>query len=132
MRDRDANFTEDRLHNYLAEVYTLRALCYFYLVRSFGDVPYVTEPSESEQQDYQVAQSSADDVIVPALIEDLKLAEEYAPEEWPTEQYTRGRITKNGVRALLADVYLWKASDAGNSEAQADYRSCVEACDRVL
>ena len=84
VRDRDANFTEERLHNYLAEVYTLRALCYFYLVRSFGDVPYVTEPSESEQQDYQVAQSSADDVIVPALIEDLKLAEEYAPEEWPT------------------------------------------------
>ena len=71
-------------------------------------------------------------MIVPALIEDLKLAEEYAPEEWPTEQYTRGRITKNAVRALLADVYLWKASDAGNSEAQADYRSCMEACDRVL
>ena len=54
VRDRDANFTEERLHNYLAEAYTLRALCYFYLIRSFGDVPYVTEPSESEQQDYQV------------------------------------------------------------------------------
>ena len=38
VRDRDANFTEERLHNYLAEVYTLRALCYFYLVRSFGGV----------------------------------------------------------------------------------------------
>lgn len=132
VRDRDANFTEERLHNYLAEAYTLRALCYFYLIRSFGDVPYVTEPSESEQQDYQVAQSSADGVIVPAMIEDLKLAESYAPEEWPTEQYTRGRITKNGVRALLADVYLWKASDVGNANARADYQACVDACDRVL
>lgn len=120
------------MHNYLAEAYTLRALCYFYLIRSFGDVPYVTEPSESEQQDYQVAQSSADGVIVPAMIEDLKLAESYAPEEWPTEQYTRGRITKNGVRALLADVYLWKASDVGNADARADYQACVDACDRVL
>ena len=55
------------------------------------------------------------------MIEDLKLAESYAPEEWPTEQYTRGRITKNGVRALLADVYLWKASDVGNADARADY-----------
>ncbi len=132
VRERDANFTEERLHNYLAEVYALRALCYFYLIRSFGDVPYVTEPSESEQQDYQVAQSSADDVIVPAMIEDLKLAESYAPEEWPTERYTRGRITKNGVRAMLADVYLWKASDAGNPDARADYQACVDACDRVL
>lgn len=120
------------MHNYLAEAYTLRALCYFYLIRSFGDVPYVTEPSESEQQDYQVAQSSADGVIVPAMIEDLKLAESYAPEEWPTEQYTRGRITKNAVRALLADVYLWKASDVGNADARADYQACVDACDRVL
>lgn len=130
--DRDVNFTEERLHNYMAEAYTLRALCYFYLIRSFGDVPYVTEPSESEQQDYQVAQSSADEVIVPALIEDLKLAEEYATEEWPTERYTRGRITKNGVRVLLADVYLWKASDKDNPEAKADYQACVDACNRVL
>lgn len=132
VRNKDANFTEERLHNYLAEVYTLRALCYFYLVRSFGDVPYVTEPSESEQQDYQVPQSSADEVIVPAMIADLELAESYAPEEWPTERYTRGRVTKNGVRALLADVYLWKASNAANPDAQADYRACIAACDRVL
>ena len=132
VREKDANFTEERLHNYLAEAYTLRALCYFYLIRSFGDVPYVTEPSESEQQDYQVPQSPADEVIVPALIADLALAESYAPEEWPTEQYTRGRVTKNAVRALLADVYLWKASDASNPDARADYQACVDACDRVL
>ncbi len=132
VRDKDANFTEERLHNYLAEAYTLRALCYFYLIRSFGDVPYVTEPSESEQQNYQVSQSSADKVIIPALISDLKLAEDYATEEWPTEKYTRGRITKNGVRALLADVYLWKASDVSNPEASQDYQACIDACDRVL
>lgn len=132
VRDRDANFTEERLHNYLAEAYTIRALCYFYLVRSFGDVPYVTEPSESERQDYQVPQSSGDGVIIPALIADLKLSEEYAAEEWPTEQYTRGRITKNAVRALLADVYLWKASNLENPNQNSDYKSCIDACDRVL
>ena len=36
------------------------------------------------------------------------------------------------MRALLADVYLWKASDVGNADARADYQACVDACDRVL
>ena len=44
VRDRDANFTEERLHNYLARFILCAHSGYFYLVRSFGDVPYVTEP----------------------------------------------------------------------------------------
>ena len=63
VRSVDANFTEEKLHNYMAEAYTLRTLCYFYLVRSFGDVPYVTEPSDSERKNYMVRQAPGDSII---------------------------------------------------------------------
>jgi hypothetical protein len=132
VRDKDANFTETKFHSYMAEAYTLRALCYFYLVRSFGDVPYVTEPSASEQQNYMVDQTPADS-IVDFLISDLEqYGLQWAPEDWPTEEYTHGRITLNAVRALLADIYLWKASDINNSNAQDDYQRCADLCDAIL
>ena len=132
VRDIDVNFTEEKLHSYMAEAYTLRALCYFYLVRSFGDVPYVTEPSDSEQKDYMVPQAPADS-IVNCLISDMEqYGLQWAPQDWDTEDYTHGRITLNAVRALLADLYLWRASDIANSQADQDYQRCIDYCDAIL
>lgn len=132
VRGRDVNFTEDKFHHYMAEAYTIRSLCYFYLIRSFGDVPYVTEPSDSEQKDYMVPQAKADSILA-CLIADM---EEYAlpwsAEDWDTPEHTHGRVTTNAVRALLADMYLWKASDISNADAQADYRKCSDYCDAIL
>ncbi|MGN1255384.1 MAG: RagB/SusD family nutrient uptake outer membrane protein [Prevotella sp.] len=130
--EKDSNFTEEKLHNYMAEAYTVRALCYFYLVRAFGDVPYVTSPSDSDQKNYLVSQSKGDSIVT-ALISDLTdYAVKWAPEDWPTEAASHGRITVNAVRALLADLYLWKASDKSNASAADDYQSCVDYCDAIL
>lgn len=132
VRDVDPNFTEDTFHSYMAEAYTIRALCYFYLVRAFGNVPYVTEPSDSEQKDYMVYQSSGDS-IVNCLISDMEnYGLQWAPEDWASEEDTHGRITLNAVRALLADLYLWKASDANNENADSDYARCVDLCNVIL
>lgn len=132
VRDVDVNFTEEKFHNYMSEAYTLRALCYFYLIRSFGDVPYVTEPSDSEQKDYMVPQSSADSILT-CLISDMETyALPWSPEDWDTPEHSHGRITTNAVRALLADMYLWKASDINNGDAMNDYQKCIDYCDAIL
>lgn len=132
VREKDVNFTEEKLHSYMAEAYTIRALCYFYLVRSFGDVPYVTEPSDSEQKNYMVDQAPADS-IVNCLIGDLEqYGIQWAPNDWETEEYSHGRITLNAVRALLADIYLWRASDIKNETADDDYQKCVNLCNAIL
>ncbi|MDP4276200.1 MAG: RagB/SusD family nutrient uptake outer membrane protein [Bacteroidota bacterium] len=128
----DANFTTTTMHNYLSEVYTLRALCYFYLVRSFGDVPYVTVPSKSEQQNYLVTQTPGDSIINYLISDMEKYGLPYAAASWPTEAYTHGRITRNAVRALLADLYLWKASNINNTQAASDYHSCIDYCNAIL
>ena len=38
----DPNYTEEEMNATVAEASTLRALCYFYLIRTFRDVPYST------------------------------------------------------------------------------------------
>lgn len=132
VRGVDANFTEAKFHSYMAEAYTLRALCYFYLVRAFGDVPYVTEPSDSEQKDYLVSQTPQAEVLDNVIADMEQYGLQWAPDDWPTEEYTHGRVTLNAVRALLADMYLWRASDATNTAQAADYRKVVDYCDAIL
>ena len=41
VREYDSDFTEEHLKQYLAEAKTIRAFCYFTLVRAFNDVPYL-------------------------------------------------------------------------------------------
>jgi hypothetical protein len=52
VREVDDTFTEFQMQAYLSEAYFLRSLAYFYLVRIFKDVPYVTEPTESDDSDF--------------------------------------------------------------------------------
>lgn len=130
----DLNFREDELHAYLAEAMTIRALCYFYLVRTFGDVPLVLTSSSSDAIDYNVAQSSEADILN-QLIADLNIAKDYAAIEWNTDQSNKGRVTKNAVRALLADIYLWKGAInelENNAVANIAYQHCVTNCDEIL
>jgi tetratricopeptide (TPR) repeat protein len=119
--DLDANFTESKLHAMEAEVLTLRALMYFYLVRTFREVPWVDEPSIDDAQDYRIPQSSEDEIL-DNIVNDLQTALKYSRDNFETLEYTKGRITTNAVRALLADIYLWRE----------EYSKCVEMCDQIL
>lgn len=117
----DANFTESKLHSMEAEVLTLRALMYFYLVRTFKNVPWVSDPSIDDAQDYRIPQSS-EEVILNNIVADLQTALKYSRDNYETPAYTKGRITTNAVRALLADIYLW----------QQEYSKCTAMCDEIL
>ncbi|MCW3807524.1 RagB/SusD family nutrient uptake outer membrane protein [Plebeiibacterium marinum] len=117
----DENFTEVELHSLEAEVMAIRALAYFYLVRTFKDVPYITTPSIEDNQEYTVAKSTEQDVLN-YLISDLEYALRYANNDFKILEYNKGRVTKNMVCSLLADIYLW----------QEDYANCVKYCDLVL
>ena len=121
VRQKDQNFGEAEYQHALSEAMFLRALCYFYLVRGWGDVPYVTEPSASDATDYNRPQSPADS-IVNVLISDMQTAKAYATPSWGTQAKNCGRVTRNACRALLADLYLW----AGR------YGECIAECNEVL
>ncbi|KAA6341500.1 RagB/SusD family nutrient uptake outer membrane protein [termite gut metagenome] len=90
------------------QAYFMRALCYFYLVRTFGDIPVVTEETDvSEAPDRQTVAS-----IYEQIIADLSQAETGLPESWAGQP---GKPTRYAAKALLADVYLnmagWPVND---------------------
>ncbi len=123
---RDDSFNEAEMNSYLSEAYFLRSLAYFYLVRTFRDVPLITEPLVRDDTEYEKAKSEAG-VILDFIEEDLKKAlpasKEYFAEvddEYPMN--TKGRATRWAINALLADIYLW----------QGNYDQCIEACDEVI
>jgi hypothetical protein len=116
----DPDYTEGKLHAHEAEALTLRALAYFYLVRLYKDVPYITEPSVDDSKEFRVPQMPGDEIL-DRSIQDLLLAERYAIKYWSSTSTNKGRITKNAIRALLADIYLW----------QFKYAECVEQCAKI-
>jgi len=83
----------------IGEAKFLRALNYFWLVRSFGDVPL-------QHIDYVIRQPKAD---VYAFIEqDLLDAIDMLPEKSEYDAADLGRATKGAAQALLAKVYLYE------------------------
>jgi hypothetical protein len=113
---KDNTLTQAALNSYLGEVYALRALMYFYLVRSFGDVPLkikstATDDDLSPQKD-----------ILKQIVADLTIAETDATVSYGVNAFDKGRITKFTVNAIQADVYLWMD----------DFANCITACDKVI
>ncbi len=86
----------------LAEVHYLRALAYFELVRSWGEIPLLTS-----QEDVTGQESLASfQEIYNLIIEDLIFAKENLGETPVNGVY---RATKWQAQALLANVYLFTA-----------------------
>lgn len=63
----------------MGEAYALRGLFYFYLVRTFKEVPVIKEPYESDAQTFNTAASSENEVL-DFIEEDLGNALKIAPE----------------------------------------------------
>jgi starch-binding outer membrane protein, SusD/RagB family len=84
------------------EAKTLRALCYFELIRHFGDVPFSLHSTQDGDNFY--LPKTDRDSIYEYLIEDLKEAESYVP--WMREIQTVERINKGFVKGLRARMAL--------------------------
>lgn len=126
IQKKDPNYLFDELLANQAEAISIRALCYWYLIRTFRDVPYVTEPSISDEggKDKFYVPQSKFEVVLDSLISDLERIKKYAPTKYSTDQASTCRITKSAICAMLADMYLWR----GRSE---DWDNCIEVCEEV-
>ena len=116
----DKTLSQQQLDSYLAEAHALRALMYFYLVRSFRDVPLKLKSTASDQDLVQLPKSSADTVLNQILL-DLNFADGAAVISYG-RTLDKGRITKYTVKAIEADVYLWMEK----------YTESIAACDYII
>ncbi len=122
----DPNYTMEEMKANVAEVSAIRALCYFYLIRTFRDVPYTTQPSIDDAQNY-VLPATPFNQVLDSLIFDLEKVKgdavrRYYTDDSPNAYYNSSRITRWAIYALLADLYLWKG----------DWDNCIKYCDLVI
>lgn len=111
-----------QMQRYLGEALTLRALCYFDLVRFFGDVPFKVESSKSDLSNAYLHKTDRD-VIMDSLMNDLDKAVEYLP--WADEDadYTTEHVTKGYAHGLLAQIALTRAGYAIREQAKEGYET---------
>lgn len=107
--ERDKQFTASEWLQMKAEVTTLRALNYFYLIRAFKDVPYSTKVIN---KDTEVESFGATNqlVVLDSLIADVESIKGQARNRFSSTEDTKGMITNAAIYALLSDMYLWRAS----------------------
>ncbi|MEC3905518.1 RagB/SusD family nutrient uptake outer membrane protein [Tamlana sp. 2201CG12-4] len=108
---------EDKLNAIEGQAKFIRAFCYFYMVRWFGEIQLTTFENQGDIENLR--QSPVADVYA-SIIENLKDAEAKLPVSFPE----RGRPTQGAAKALLAKVYLtmagWPIEDTSNYDLARD------------
>lgn len=124
----DPSYTESDYLSDRSQMLALRALCYFYLVRTFRDVPYTTTAYMTESQDRVMVQLPPTEVLQ-NCINDLLEAEKNALSPFMSGWKRTGWITKDAIQSILADIYLWRGSVL---HSDADYQAAIAYCDKVI
>ncbi len=111
----------------VSEAKFMRALCLFYLVQQWGDIPMpLTETQGASKEAIRVA--SAD--VYKQIIADLTDAET----KLPVVASDYGRVTKGTVQFLLSRVYLTRGWNFNNSlgGTPADFNLALQYADAVI
>ena len=121
--ERDLSFSESELKATIAEVSAIRDLCYFYLIRTFRDVPYSTIAYTDDDQKFDLP-ATPFYVVLDSLISDLEAVKGDAVVKYPENKknYQTGRITQDAIYSMLCEMYLWKK----------DYANCIRCADWVI
>lgn len=129
----DPNYSLAEMKANIAEATFIRDLCYFYLIRTFRDVPVSFEPSINDQAEYSIPATPMTEAL-DKVIADLEAVKDDAVRRYIDDSSMNNssateyayenssRVTRVAVYALLADMYLWRG----------DYDKCIENCDKVI
>lgn len=94
--------TEEQRIQIAGQASFVRALCYFNLVRLWGDVPVITKTQTVPEA--RGNKRSAASEVYGQIVKDLTVAKDL-PEAWKESE--RGRATSYAAHALLAKAYLY-------------------------
>ena len=92
----------------LANAYFVRALCYYYIARTWGDAPLLTRGFESERQEDMYPTRTPVAQLFALIESDITEALRLMPPGKKLHQ-----ASPAAINMLKADYYLWKASRLG-------------------
>lgn len=100
------DFNETKKDHLLAEAHFIRAMMYFELVRTFGDVPLMTNATTDVSNTYKPRTEASK--IYAQVVDDLEYAEKNLS---TTYRVGKGRPTPMAATALLAKIYLYEGDN---------------------
>ncbi|WP_428331471.1 RagB/SusD family nutrient uptake outer membrane protein [Mucilaginibacter sp.] len=109
-----AGFAAGRQAQILGEAKFIRAISYFQLVTTFGDVPLILSTVNVAPKPARTAATA----VYAQIENDLTTAEAVLPVSFPNV----GHATKGSVQALLAKVYAQEGK----------YQQCLDYCNKVI
>jgi len=109
-----ASVPRDVVNNALGEAHVMRAAAYFDLVRLFGNVPIITDPTQYVGSFQSVPTNPVAD-IYKFMINDLKFGEANCK----TGTASTGHVSSASASGLMAKVYLYM-QDYANARTEAE------------
>ncbi|MCH5234410.1 MAG: RagB/SusD family nutrient uptake outer membrane protein [Muribaculaceae bacterium] len=126
---KNAKASQEAINAAMGECLTWKAMAYFYLVRTFGEVPIIHDNAEeiangTYNQKYKVEKADVFEYIVMTL--------EKAIELLPEKPVSPGRIDRFCAKGLLAKVYLTKACLGQGSKNSEDLAKAASYAKDVI
>lgn len=121
-----ATFSENDKKRYRAEAVFMRNLCYLFMVRLYGDVPYYTEAYHTTPLPRMPMVE-----VLERCIADMEALKEDLPWTYGDQSIVAIRATRGSALALMMHLNMWAAAfDPGKAEAH--YRSTKALGDELL
>lgn len=132
----DPSFSATSCLKYKAQATVIRALMYFYLIRTYKDVPYVTWAYYDDTVERDCAPTAQLDILND-LIAQLEQVQQEGNLDYSysltSVAQNKGQVTMYALKAILADMYRWQgALTTDVATSQAAYARCVELCDEII
>jgi len=105
--------TVNEQKRYIAQAYSMRALCYFIMARSWGGVPIVTDPTENANQSKYIIPRNSIEETFAFIKKDI----DAAIANFPDATNNKTQLSLASIYALKADVNLWTAKQLGGGTA---------------
>jgi len=115
----DPAATQNMVNNGLAQAHAMRAMCYFYIVRLWGDAPMRTVPYEDLTEEPRLARTPKEELMSSVIIPDLEKAYSLIVKQQTANIWN---LNEGAIAAVMADVYMWRA---GTTKNTADYTAAI-------
>jgi len=110
--------TEATLKSYLAQCYTMRGICYLYILKIWGAAPIRTTPF-LDLNDNPLQARDSKTKVKEQIISDLQKAYDLTVKAATPSVWYLG---EGAICAVMADVYMWKSHD---NEIMPDYANAI-------
>ena len=122
--------TKEKNSYYLGQAHGLRAWYYFYLLRTWGGVPLITEPKVTQgttnPTDLYTPRSPEADIMNFLKTEITASESSFAADDF-TISAKRDLWSKAATLMLKADIYLWSAKVYGGTDKGKDLETAMNA-----